>query len=143
MESYQPQTGIYYWGPVGDKWRIYAFFDIEHPNALHAEIWRDYAATIMGLYQPQSSLPKQVLDAYLGLPRGRISRHGSGFAIEHNNDVPTLSKDDMFTRVRERFILPIETRSIVTHHESMDPTQVKLIQSFIGRDLGLLEFAEK
>jgi hypothetical protein len=130
-ESKSPQTGIYWWVPVKDSWRLESFFDSEYGQAYHKEVWELYAATILGI--DNAEVPQDVREAYHGLPRGRISKHkGDRYLILHGSDSPV---DDFKTVVMSRFhLLPNRTAASYDSHEIMLDDEAEIIKNFIAQN---------
>jgi hypothetical protein len=137
----QPQTGCYWWGPANDGWRLFAFYEHDHPGAIHQEIWERWAGIILGVGDRR--LPWEVRAAYSGLPRGRVSREldrqgdATGrWLILHGNDTPVRSG---LRLVRSRFNLPAELTEAVfdAHHEQMLKYDVRVLERYLQRDLKL------
>jgi hypothetical protein len=153
-ESTQPQTGIYFWIPVTRGWKIEPFFDSQFPTTDgeeldHATIWRKWSNTL--LRKDESRSPREVANAYSGLPRGRVTkariRQHPGAPMKrkhlilHGDDSPVKDAAEL---IAGRFGL-LDGDYIFTFddHERMTADDVKIIQRYLGRDLGLLKKAAK
>ena len=134
-ESREPKTGVYWWCPAKDSWRLSVFFDEEFDGAaLHKEIWEKWCSTLLN--KNDNKAPHDVSQAYHGLPRGRISKDKHGWMILHGDDTPLR---DGLEYVANRFYLPKgKFRAVYDPHEIMHNEDIALVQQFIGRDLGLL-----
>lgn len=152
-ESREPQTGIYFWAPVGNSWQLETFFDSQFPTTAgaeldHATIWSKWANTI--LRKDDSDAPPEIANSYGGLPRGRVTktiiknRDGSkqrAYLILHGNDSPIKNAGKL---IAARFNLPSDRWKFeFEKHERMNRDDVAIIQRYINRDLGLLRKAIK
>lgn len=142
-EARAPQTGLYYWGPTKNGWRIFPFFQEQYPGATHGDVWSKWASTILCVEQSQKALPREVRNAQYGLPRGRVTkikmRGELVYLISHGDDVPT---DDPIDGIVEKFNLPYgQFKASVDNHEHMLRSDIVTIQQFLGKDLGLLSKA--
>ena len=136
-ESRRPQLGLYWWSPDKNGARLSAFFEADYGMTTHDVIWRKYAATILGLND--ITVPKEILEAYCGLPRGRVDQVyainqpiGIGWLIRHGNDTP----ESGFDYVISRFNLP---ENVVEQEYdevlTTDPRHVKIINDFLVKAL--------
>ncbi|MFA5379341.1 MAG: hypothetical protein WC455_26530 [Dehalococcoidia bacterium] len=151
-EEANPQTGIYFWIPVTKGWRLETFFDSQFPSTRgidleHATIWRKWANTM--LRKDDSRAPYEVANAYAGLPRGRVTKfitreHPGGpkvrkYLILHGDDYPAKDAAEL---IASRFGLREGSyKFLYDDHERMNKDDVRTIQNYLGRDLGLLKRA--
>jgi hypothetical protein len=126
-ESREPQTGCYWWIPRPTGWVLYEFFDSQYGETMHEEIWRKYLAPT--LFERPS---KNLLLAYAGLPRGRVSKIAKGrFAIYHGKDAPSK-----LSHIPSKFNLAPKTYSLVFDvHEQMIPEHYYVIKKLLPHDL--------
>ena len=124
-ESRAPQTGIYWWCPTKNDWRLAVFFDEEFGNPWHKEIWEKWCATILGLDDVR--VPSEVAEAYHGLPRGRVSLGRGVYVILHGNDTPIKNGLEL---VAKRFNLPPGYHTAFDSHEVTLQDDVKIIKNF-------------
>lgn len=134
-ESRRPQLGLYWWSPDKNGVRLSSFFEEDYGMTTHSVIWRKYAATILGLNDV--NVPKEILGAYCGLPRGRVNliykeSTPIGWTIRHGNDTPESGIDWIVSE----FNLP-DTKVIEEYDEilTVDPRHVKIVNSFLVRDV--------
>jgi hypothetical protein len=135
-ESRRPQIGLYWWSPDKNGPRLSAFFEEDYDMTTHDVIWRKYAATILGLNN--IVVPKEVLEAYCGLPRGRVDRVYDKtepipveWLIRHGNDTPKSGFDYLISR----FNLPYD--KVKTEYDEIlttDPRHVEIINDFLAID---------
>ena len=153
-ESQGPQTGIYFWIPVAKGWRLEVFFDSQFPSRPgfdldHSTIWRKWASTMLRTDDPDAT--KEISHNYSGLPRGRVTffkarRRPGGpmvkkYLVLHGNDAPMKNAGKL---IAGRFNLP-DGLWVWEYddHERMTADDVRAVQRYLGRDLGLLDKAAK
>jgi len=153
-ESTEPQTGLFFWVPRQNGWRIETFFDSQFPASSgveldHATIWSKWANTLLG--KDDSDAPVKIAQHYSGLPRGRVTKtvmrkfpggpKERKYLILHGNDAPIKNAKKL---IASRFYLPDGTwKYVFDDHERMARDDVLIIQRYLGRDLGLLKKAAK
>jgi len=151
-ESTEPQTGIFFWVPWGDGWRLETFFDSQFPSTGsieldHARIWSKWANTLLG--KDESNTPRAILHSYSGIPRGRVTKtivrkfpggpNERIYLVLHGNDAPMRNAGKI---IASRFYLPDgRWKFAFDDHERMTKDDVLAIQRYLGRDLGLLKKA--
>lgn len=131
MESREPQHGIYWWRPSPVAgWILESFFVSEFGTANHYEIWQKWAGTILGV---DNAVPQEVLNAYCGIPRGRVTKQPSRWIIRHGGD---LCADKHIDQIITDFNLPRDACDITRDkHEEMVPKHTKIIEQFLGRKM--------
>lgn len=139
MESHKPQTGIYWWAPVKNGWRLATFADDEFggKELLHQDIWYKYCAEILDIRSEVAKVPKPLRYAYSGLPRGRVNKRPSDgrWLILHGDDAPV---DDAIKLIAFKFNLPAgKYIELFDDHETILPDDLQTIQSYTGKKLGL------
>jgi hypothetical protein len=146
----EPQTGIYFWIPLASGWRLESFFDSQFPSSRgldldHTTIWKKWASTMLRLDDPAAT--RSISHCYSGLPRGCVTKGimkrgaPAKYLILHGNDSPVRSAAKL---IASRFNLPSDSWVFeYDDHERMLRDDVKTIQRFLGRDLGLLPKAVK
>lgn len=160
-ETTDPQTGIFFWVPIiGDKitWRLETFFDSQFPTGPehrqgldHQSIWSQWANTLLG--KDDSDAPREIKHKYSGLPRGRVTitrgrKYPDGpstkiWLILNGGDAP-VSEAKAGKLLASRFYLPDgQWKYVFDDHERMLADDVKAIQRYLGRDLGLLKKVAK
>ena len=130
LESKAPQHGIYRWRPSLSSWILECFFVDEFGSVNHYEVWRKWAGTMLGV---DAVVPHTVLDAYCGLPRGRITKQPTRWVIRHGDDLHSL---DHLNQIISDFNLPAD-KCDITHdkHEDLVPKHVAIVEEFLGRTL--------
>ena len=130
-ESKSPQDGVYWWRPSPVGWVLESFYFSEFPEYKnHYEIWQKWAGTILGV---DGVIPRVVLEAYCGIPRGRIVKQPSAYVVMHGND---LCDKDHIDRVIADFNLPPDKCNIQhNQHEDMVQEHRRIIEAFLGRTL--------
>ena len=125
VENQKPQTGIYYWIPIGDgKWSIRAFWhEFYGEKSVHAVMWQKFLADevsdIFGIKSDLKPFP-------YGLPRGRILQNDGRMILWHGGDSPV---SDWKAQVFREFNLSIENCEIVDHsHECSNLTHVEALR---------------
>jgi hypothetical protein len=127
-ESKAPQYGVYWWRPSPiSGWVLESFFVSEFGPMNHYEIWHKWAGTILGV---DGVIPIEVLNAYCGIPRGRVTKQPSCWVIRHGGD---LCSSDYINQVISDFNLPSDKCDVrYDKHEDMVPEHVKIIEKFLG-----------
>lgn len=139
-ESYQPQTGIYWWIPMpkGDKdfdWDIIKFFDSEYGEVLHETMWKkEVSSFLITAWKERASFDlKKMVDfknSYAGLPRGRVTKGMNNYLILHGNDSPAQNIKSVIVR---EFGLPNDlTKEMLDDHERILQSEKKVIESILG-----------
>ncbi len=89
-----PFTGPYYWVPrfrAGSlSWSILTGHDAGlNPDTGHTKLWLSVLAHLATDWGKDARALKRALgDHYTGLPRGRVTRSGTAFLINHGRDAP-------------------------------------------------------
>ena len=139
----RPLIGGYYWLPRptagGVAWEVLACYDVGHSGGDgHADFWPGVVALLAAAWGlDPATLARRLADRYTGLPRGRVSRTGRLYYLNHGDDVPV---PDGIKRVTARFGLGGIDMTIVAAfdpHERMLRGDPEALQDALGAGLGL------
>jgi len=133
-ESYQPQPGIYYWIPLGDKdWALLPFWaEFYGDKVVHFEVWRKYIAKELTQKFDCIGKLEQLQRHPYGLPRGRILKNPQKYYLWHGGDTPV---ENGIQQVMEEFNLTIENTEILQHpHEEPRQSDVKVVKEILKYD---------
>lgn len=136
-EARQPLTGIYWWVPIrkGKKieWVVQAYHDDIYKNPLHSDVWK-HVLDFLKTKWKKLEITSELMDAYAGLPRGRISKTMKGYTHYHGGDAP-----GSLGSARGKFNLTLggNNTEMLDEHEQMLDDDAKILQKALGVDLGL------
>jgi hypothetical protein len=145
-ESFEPQTGIYWWIPMPKDegkdftWDIAKYFDREYGESTHDQMWKtELSSFLIQAWKPFRKFTLKDLSefktAYSGLPRGRVTIAVKSYLILHGKDSPT---DKIKTIISREFGLHSGiTKLQFDMHETMLPHDVSIVQSVLGIVLGV------
>lgn len=101
-----PLIGAYYWFPRpglgGVTWELVTCHDLGVWDGVsHREFWPHVLKRLAAAWGLDfAALRRRLRDHHTGLPRGRITRPGSGYVVIHGNDAPPSGSLDL---VKTRF----------------------------------------
>lgn len=137
-ESYEPQTGIYYWIPLPKNkgkeiyWDIFKYFDSEYTNLMHDNIWKTQISSfLINSWKDYRTFNLKTIhefkNSYAGLPRGRITRGEKGYFILHGDDSPAGKNNNKI--IAREFGLPQnQVIALKDDHERMLKEDEKTVQ---------------
>ena len=131
-----PLIGAYYWVPSpsdeGHSWAILTCHDAGlDPDAGHPELWIWVLARLAAARGQDAGRFQRLLgDHCYGLPRGRVTRSGNSFLINHGRDSPL---DDWQELVIRRFNLAgRHFKAALDDHERMLPEHTRAVSEVLG-----------
>lgn len=148
-ESKRPSSGIWYYARFRDGWKLMTFPYGEYPAEGHENYWRKYVVPKLAVdWEFSSNKIRKLLDAYRGMPRGRVdlSASNQGFEVAgekpnywyffHGNDFPAKVVKAEQSRLIDAFnLVGFALRGLVefqfSEHETMLPEHERTVKAVL------------
>jgi len=140
-EDVRPSEGVWYWVWLKPSWVLREFRFTEYGGDIQHDVaWRNYIAPEIAKHY-KVSLNEVVgvdslINAYTGMPRGRVAKTSSKWVFYHGNDTPVnfaKAKLMIAARFNLRNALVDGTATFMyDEHEAMQDEDKAVIEAVIG-----------